>query len=380
MKIANIFVAAVLLLALSSIPAFAEDVPALPHAFYGEVTVNGNPAPPDTVIEARVEGVLLSVPGNPLTTAELGKYGGSGALDPKLVVQGDIPEGATVTFYVNGVSTGQTAPWQSGGITQLDLAVTIPAPPPPAPGPTGAVGGPSVTTIRIDFFGTIIRFAIDLTGVLQERIELTTADGKMTIIIPRGTKILDKRGYPPGNMVLAVDEDPPPPPVDTQVIGLVYDFSPAGITFVPAATVLYNFDPVEVPEGAVPGDLVLAFYDAAAADWVACDCTCDEEEHCITADVHHFTSFAVLAAVTPVALPTIEPAPEPAPVPPTEPAPAPPPEPKPVPAPAPVPVPEVAEAPEGINWPLITGIVGGAIVAALIIFFLVRWRTRPVSR
>ena len=126
MRKGAIFIVLALLLMLGAAPVYANGIPPLPQAFYGDVTINGDPAPAGTTIEARGEGVLTGIEGNPITTTESGKYGKAGALEPKLIVQGDILDGATITFYVDGVSTGQTAEWHSGETTEQDLTVTIP--------------------------------------------------------------------------------------------------------------------------------------------------------------------------------------------------------------------------------------------------------------
>lgn len=118
----------VMLFSLWATPVNAE-VPALPHAFYGTVEIDGSPAPVGTQVEARGEGVILGLEGNPIVTTELGKYGGEGPLAPKLVVQGDITDSATLTFYANGVAAVPTAEWHSGKVTELNLAVTASAAP-----------------------------------------------------------------------------------------------------------------------------------------------------------------------------------------------------------------------------------------------------------
>jgi hypothetical protein len=120
------FILLAVLLALAATPVYAESAPTLPHAFYGKVDVNGSPAPVGTQVEARGEGVRTGVDNNPIVTTDEGEYGGgTDPLAPKLVVWGDIAEGTIVTFYVNGVSTGQTAKWHSGEVTEIDLAATI---------------------------------------------------------------------------------------------------------------------------------------------------------------------------------------------------------------------------------------------------------------
>ncbi|MCK4785990.1 MAG: hypothetical protein KAV87_19695 [Desulfobacteraceae bacterium] len=119
-----------LLISLSTGVAYAFEVPKLPHAFYGDILINGSPAPIDTKVEVAGPGVMTGVSGNPLYTTEIGKYGESEALGVKLLAQGGtIEDATTLTFYVNDISTGQTLPFQSGNITELDLI--IPSAPPP---------------------------------------------------------------------------------------------------------------------------------------------------------------------------------------------------------------------------------------------------------
>jgi hypothetical protein len=119
------FVLLAMLLALAVSPVYADEAPSLPHAFYGIVEINGSPAPVGTEVEARGEGVATGVDQNPIVTTAQGEYGGSGSFDLKLLVWGNIADGATVAFYVNGFSTGQTATWHSGEVTEIDLAATI---------------------------------------------------------------------------------------------------------------------------------------------------------------------------------------------------------------------------------------------------------------
>lgn len=119
------FMILALLFTLLAIPVYGQ-IPALPDAFFGNVTINGNPAPIGTEVKALGEGVKVGIQYNPFITTEVGKYGSPYPLEPKLVVQGNIATGAPIRFYVNGVDTGQTYPFAGDGMTKrLDLSVTI---------------------------------------------------------------------------------------------------------------------------------------------------------------------------------------------------------------------------------------------------------------
>ena len=108
-------------LLLCAIPAHA-DIPAMPHAFYGTLTVGGSAASVGTVVTAKVAEVQC---GSITTTVE-GQYGGSGAFDAKLAVTGEIATGATISFYVDGSEANETANFSSGGVTELDLTAEPP--------------------------------------------------------------------------------------------------------------------------------------------------------------------------------------------------------------------------------------------------------------
>jgi hypothetical protein len=108
-------------LLLCAIPAHA-DIPTMPHAFYGTLTVGGSAASVGTVVTAKVGGVEC---GSITTTVE-GQYGGSGAYDEKLAVTGEIADGATIYFYVGGSEANETYPFSSGDVTELDLTAEPP--------------------------------------------------------------------------------------------------------------------------------------------------------------------------------------------------------------------------------------------------------------
>jgi len=109
----------ILALLLCAVPAYA-DIPTIPHAFYGTLTIGGSPAPVGTVVTAKVGGVECGS----ITTTVAGQYGGSGAFDEKLSVSGEIETGATIYFYADGNAADQTYAFSPGAVTELNLTVT----------------------------------------------------------------------------------------------------------------------------------------------------------------------------------------------------------------------------------------------------------------
>jgi len=367
------------LLTFGATPVYA--VPALPHAFYGSVTINGTAAPDGSRVSATVDSGTIISTQNPVTTVA-GSYGVD---TPKLLVQGDDLSGAIITFYVNGVSTGQTATFEAGGgPATLDLSVTIATPPSPPPPPPPAPPSP-----------VLPRGTTDVRGMVGDGcsfIEPVTAasdDELCTLTIPVGTVGLTEDLECLPEITMVTMEEPPPPPEDAHVIGLVYDFGPDGATFEEAIILTFTYDPDALPEGVSEEDLVIAYF--VDGEWVELDeCVIDTETNTITASVSHFTTFAVIGTpptvveekptVTPVKPELVvekeeEPVEE-----------------------APELVVEKEEAPElvvekeeepvvekdevpapaGVNWPVVGGIIGGVVllVGWLIFFF---WRRRAYN-
>jgi len=138
--------------------------PAMPHTFYGTLVINDIDAPIGTIVEARVEGVINTVD-NPITTDEIGKYGGPDWPAQNLAVQGTITPGATITFWVQRPTdtarhqADQTAEWESMKVEVLNLTVDIPVTSAGGGGGGGGGGAPDTTPpviSGISLCGTII--------------------------------------------------------------------------------------------------------------------------------------------------------------------------------------------------------------------------------
>ena len=90
----------------------------VPASYYGDVTIDGEPAPEGTEVVAEVDGEELG--SIEVTTA--GEYGDSDPLGEKLVVE-NAESGDTVSFVVDGVAAEETVEWQSGDVQRVDLTV-----------------------------------------------------------------------------------------------------------------------------------------------------------------------------------------------------------------------------------------------------------------
>jgi hypothetical protein len=170
----------VVALLLCAIPAYA-DIPTLPHAFYGTLTITGSPAPVGTVVTAKVNDVQCGS----ITTTVAGQYGGSGAFDPKLTVTGEIETGATIKFYVGASYTGAAYDYafSPGAVTEHNLAVGIdPDPPvvdltPLSPDPTND-NTPTFTGTAVDALSNVASVEYQVgTGSWRAWVAATAVDG-----------------------------------------------------------------------------------------------------------------------------------------------------------------------------------------------------------
>ncbi|WP_435359999.1 PKD domain-containing protein [Haloarchaeobius sp. DFWS5] len=151
-RVATLAVALVVLCTLAPVAGLAGTAnaattapPDTPAAYYGQVLVNGQPAPAGVELVAVVDGEVRGS----VTTGEDGTYGGAGSFDEKLEVSGDKSEdaGATVSFRVAGAPADTTTTWESGDHREVDVDLSDTA----APTATAAVPGNASVNQSVSF-------------------------------------------------------------------------------------------------------------------------------------------------------------------------------------------------------------------------------------
>jgi hypothetical protein len=154
-------------------------------------------------------------------------------------------------------------------------------------------GGISPPPLFITRTGSInLARYVDAGGRTIIEIHFVSNDGLVTLVIPKGTKVLDAEGNLMGIMeIIALST--PPPPEGYVLVGSAYDCQPDGATFEPEVTLTFTYDPADIPNGVSEEGLVLAYWDGDK--WVMLLTTVDTEANTVTADVEHFTPFGILA-------------------------------------------------------------------------------------
>jgi len=238
-----------------------------------------------------------------------------------VTINGTNLSGATTVNFGSGITTNSFTVGSSTQITATidisgsavpgtrDISVTTPG------GTATLVGGFSVLEVvtydepsyylKINLLGTSQSFSTSHSGKVRQTVEITSTDGLLTVTIPKGTVARQENGNRLTTFGVSVKENPPPPPENSNIIGLTYDFEPDGATFDPPITLTFTYDPETLPEGVEEEDLVLAFYDEDTGSWIELECVVDTDNHTITALVSHFTNFAIIGKVIPPAAFTV---------------------------------------------------------------------------
>ena len=108
---------------------------------------------------------------------------------------------------------------------------------------------PSTYQLEVNLLGDKGKFPVDSQGMLKSKAEVSSADGKISLSLDKGTKVLDKDGKPLRSIHTVIDPSPPLPPEDTYIIGATYNLEPQGATFDPWLTLMLGYDPEQLPEG-----------------------------------------------------------------------------------------------------------------------------------
>ena len=294
----------ILLLGLVAGAAAAGDTPpAFPHVLYGSVTISGSPAPAGTVITATIGGTECGL----VQTVEVGRYGSPDeSRGNRLVVAAATDQaGETITFYVNGVAAPETVTFASGAVTALDLSVAGSGGG-GGGGNTGGGGGgsskdpgseltydPDAPTAPEIFTGRA-SLTTSTAGVVLAPVTVTTENEIGAVTIPEGTTARDQDGNPLGEVTcaeVAQAEVPPAPPGTNIAIALAC--GPAGATFDPPALLTYTLSEEEwggIDEGAV---LSVMWYNPETRDWQEITATVDPATRTVTAEVDHFSIYAL---------------------------------------------------------------------------------------
>ncbi|MBP2144929.1 hypothetical protein J2129_000383 [Methanofollis sp. W23] len=293
----------VMMAALVGSAAAANETPIVPQEFSGTVTINGNPAPAGTVIEASIAGTLYGT----LTTDTKGVYGGVEKNDDRLVVKGggDVI-GRTITFTLNGNKAAQTAVFKPGKLGNLALSAKTGS---TSGGGGGGGGGgsepapvktvaPSVESPASPIVGSTNLTTSD-EGIVDEPVAVVSSDRIATLTVPEGTAAHASNGTPLPEITIrpALSYEVPETGGMTgfAFAGYAYLCGPAGATFDPAITLTFAL-PAEKWKNLKGDEFTVQWYNADTGRWEEVPTTVDYENMTVTAEVSHFSTFGLFTS------------------------------------------------------------------------------------
>jgi len=191
---------------------------------------------------------------------------------------------------------------QAGG-SQSDT-VTVTAEPTYSP-PTGGgvVGEWDEWDVECPAGQTSTAGKVTSKGVVTKAIITKSFDGRMRLTIDEGITALTSYGKCLRCIGIHEMEEPPPPPEDAKIIGLVYDIGPHGATFAPPVSLTLTYAESLIPAGVAEEHLVLAMWDAASGQWIPLKVfIADPETNIITGLVSHSAPVAILGYARPPAV------------------------------------------------------------------------------
>ena len=156
---------------LVSLPAIVSAQVPPPNSFFGSVTIDGRPAPVGTTVVAWANGQQVGM----VVTTTVGSY-------PTLEVSGLSPN-TPITFRVNGVEANETASWEQGTVTPLNLTASSTALPLLTP--------PHAFSGLVTIGGSAASGGVEVTAAIEGEIVATTftsSDGRYRLIVEQGTQ------------------------------------------------------------------------------------------------------------------------------------------------------------------------------------------------
>ena len=157
-------------------------------------------------------------------------------------------------------------------------------------------GGAENPKLKIVLLGNVTSYYyISGEGEVLEDVNTTSQDKVLVVALARGTTALDKDGKKLEFITVSKEDNPPQPPEGCYFVGDVYDMAPDGAVFAPSLSLSLAYDESTLPEGMQEERLYLASYDKDKGQWVELISKADAEADRVTANISHFTSFAIMA-------------------------------------------------------------------------------------
>lgn len=164
-------------------------------------------------------------------------------------------------------------------------------------GPTLAAGPTSPTSVA---GVTDVTTAVNAQGVFNQDVNASSDDNNVVLHILAATTGLNSNETPLTQISIIHLTTAPPFQTGAGMVSLAYDFQPSGAIFNRPATATFSYDPTLIPMGVAATSLQISCFDNTESSWIAVPATVDPTSHTISAQITHFTAYAITYSVTPV--------------------------------------------------------------------------------
>lgn len=216
--------------------------------------------------------------------------------------------GGAITPGSTGTGSGGTLPLSSG--TPLSLTTTgTPGTPAAGTGTPAATAGikadensqqvkasaPVDSSGRPGLAEANIEGQVDDQGIVTANIEVTSPDNMVAVRIPQGAQVLTADNYALKAITFMPLDPVPDDLLDEMLISVPYELGPTGATFDPPATLILAYDKSRLPEGIKEKDSTIVLFDLKTKTWQRLKGVVDPESGTVSAEISHFSVYAVMA-------------------------------------------------------------------------------------
>ena len=166
-------------------------------------------------------------------------------------------------------------------------------------GGNGGSSGGSSGTSSPSAGTTLLNSLVNAYGFFFSAVTALSGDRLASVAIGSGVRGIDINGKPLTRIDIVPVKDPPEANFETGAAGICYDFGPSGTTFDKPVRITLKYVYDKLPRGVAESSLYIAWYDDSAGKWNGLPSEVDPVKSTVTAEITHFTRFAIFYPLKP---------------------------------------------------------------------------------
>jgi hypothetical protein len=150
---------------------------------------------------------------------------------------------------------------------------------------------PTPTPVLVDLANRV-----DAQGMVTTLVTVASSDSKAKVTIPAGISAKTAGGQPLQQITISPQPSPQLAPSGASIVALTYNYGTSGATFSPPVALTISYDKAKTGSVTDPNNLVIAYWDTSSGKWVALECcVVDQTAGTVTGFTSHFTDYTVIA-------------------------------------------------------------------------------------